>query len=98
MFEQLKDLKIEESDREDSLLIISELNTVMEYIQNVSRQSSEVLKNEELLEKYLIGLSSALIQVKKNEISWRLYMSEKYGIPLDFIYRNGDILIRRGED
>lgn len=98
MLEQLKDLNIEESDREDSLLIISELNTVMEYIQNVNRQSSEILKNEELLEKYLVGLSSALIQAKKNEISWRLYMSEKYGVPLGFIYRNGDILIRQGED
>lgn len=98
MLEQLKDLKIEESDREDSLLIISELNTIMEYIQNVSRQSPGVLKNEELLEKYLVGLSSALIQVKKNEIRWRLHMSEKYEIPLDFIYRNGDILIRQGED
>lgn len=61
MLEQLKDLNIEESDREDSLLIISELNTVMEYIQNVNRQSSEILKNEELLEKYLVGLSSALL-------------------------------------
>ena len=92
-----ENIKLTESEKQDSLLIIQEINTVSEYLDVTRQQDLFKESNEDLIDEYLLGICSALVQVKKDEIVWRKYIAEKYNLPVNFIYRNGDILVPEEE-
>lgn len=87
-----EDVHLTESEIADSMLIITQMNTVNQYM-NIAEQKI-LIENENVLKEYLLGVSSVWIQTKMNEARWRKTLSEKYGLPYDFIYRAGDILVK----
>ena len=86
------DIHLTESEIADSMFIVTQLNTVNQYM-NIAEQKV-LIENENVLKEYLLGVSSVWIQVKMNEAKWRRSMSEKYDLPYDFIFRGGDILVK----
>lgn len=87
-----EDIHLTESEIADSMLIITQMNTVNQYM-NIAEQKV-LIENEIVLKEYLLGVSSVWIQVKMNEAKWRKTLSEKYDLPYDFIFRAGDILVK----
>ena len=87
-----EDIHLTESEIADSMFIVTQLNTVSQYM-NIAEQKV-LIENEIVLKEYLLGVSSVWIQVKMNEAKWRKGLSEKYGLPYDFIFRAGDILVK----
>lgn len=86
------DIHLTESEIADSMFIVTQLNTVNQYM-NIAEQKV-LIENENVLKEYLLGVSSVWIQVKMNEAKWRKSMSERYDLPYDFIFRGGDILVK----
>ena len=86
------DIHLTESEIADSMFIVTQLNTVNQYM-NIAEQKV-LIENENVLKEYLLGVSSVWIQIKMNEARWRRSLSEKYDLPYDFIFRGGDILVK----
>lgn len=86
------DIHLTESEIADSMFIVTQLNTVNQYM-NIAEQKV-LIENENVLKEYLLGVSSVWILIKMNEARWRRSLSEKYDLPYDFIFRGGDILVK----
>lgn len=86
-------VKLDVEDKLDFIYCLTALNTVHDYI--VKALPVDMPKNK--VSEYYDGLMKRFKEAKVMEHELRCKFSEKYSIPYDFGFDNGDILIEDGQ-
>ena len=84
-------IRLEEDERLDINFVINTINTVDNLIRNIS--GMEELTDEQYKE-YLDGCSAVANRARVQLHNLRKKFSQKYNVPYDAIYRDGEILLR----
>lgn len=87
----MKDLniKLDDKDRQDINLIITQVNTSTRYLEQLSQSMQDW--DSDKMKAYLNGCAAAVVESRLNLHLIRLDIVKKYNVPYDFISKDGEL-------
>lgn len=87
----MKDLniKLDEKDRQDINLIITQVNTSTRYLEQLSQSMQDW--DSDKMREYLNGCAQSVVESRLNLHLIRLDIAKKYNVPYTFISRDGEL-------